>query len=121
VKLRAWNIKEQKYYPWEFLDDDSNVMPNLWKALDSPDGPVWVIEQFTGLHDKNRSDIYEGDILHRHGVVRLGRSAFDSGVYPFIGFYLEDYGDGQDYAGSWIDEEGLEVIGNIHENPELLK
>lgn len=75
-----------------------------------------TLGQFTGLHDKNGKEIYEGDILRickRHGgskeEVRWHRD----------GFYIDE-----DALG-WIYLRKLEyqpqVIGNIHDNPELLK
>lgn len=82
-----------------------------------------TVEQFTGLLDKNGTEIYEGDIL------RLGNS--DSGVCEVgwsesvsaycIRFHFEAE-LGLKPLGSWKEcERNIVVIGNIHDNPELLK
>lgn len=74
-----------------------------------------IIEQCTGLKDKNGKLIYEGDILYcmlncpRKGVVEFYRNAF---CLNENGSYSEDI---------IFSDKCCEVIGNVHENPELLK
>lgn len=84
-----------------------------------------TICQFTGLKDRNGKEIYEGDIIRRiarisfYGnnkasvhVVKFG----EDGIYN--GFYLEPQCDAFFVShNSFI----FEVIGNIHDNPELMK
>lgn len=85
------------------------------------------IGQFIGLTDKNGKKIFEGDIiacknydeeLVVEGVVKYGNfncSCCD-GVY---GWYI-DGGDIRRLA-DWVDDSDAEVIGNIYDNPELVK
>lgn len=63
--------------------------------------------QFTGLHDKNGKEIYEGDVVLDHGEYEMGTIKHVISV-P----YLEDR-DG-------YKKKNFEVIGNIYENPELV-
>ena len=86
-------------------------------------------EQFTGLRDKNGKEIYEGDIL-AGTLGTAGRGASTRREKPF-NFQMMWYRDGWNlsavdrYCSStyrWYpNADDCTVIGNIHENPELLK
>jgi len=73
-----------------------------------------VVMQFTGLKDCNGKDVYEGDVL------RISMQK-DIQVNPFIVENLWDLRIGMESQDPYmrIDRE-VEIIGNIHENPELL-
>ena len=79
------------------------------------------IGQFAGLHDKNGKEIYEGDIVRyslddREDVGYIGFHA-RSASFRVIAEHT-DYGIGN---RGGLHELQLEVIGNIHDNLELLK
>lgn len=81
-----------------------------------------TVGQFTGLTDKNGTKIFEGDIM-RYAysnqksacVVKFGKFNCDCGEC-MCGWYL-DGGNGGFFNDNLF---GFEVIGNIHDNPELL-
>jgi uncharacterized phage protein (TIGR01671 family) len=84
--------------------------------------------QYTGLDDKNGKGIYEGDTVyfndfsydrtggHVDNNILTGKIHFDSGMY-LIGTKKGHY----TLCDSLLNDEEFEVIGNIYENPELLK
>ena len=76
-----------------------------------------TVGQFTGLTDKNGKRIFEGDIvqgkdrLEKHLEV-FGYIDHKNGSFVITGDFMTHY--------RWLDYE-VEVIGNIHDNPELLE
>ena len=74
--------------------------------------------QFTGLHDKNGKEIYEGDIVRcfLDGFDEVSEVFFDEGAFSI---YAKN--NSPDYKPCLFEVCETEVIGNIFENPELLE
>jgi uncharacterized phage protein (TIGR01671 family) len=83
--------------------------------------------QFTGKRDKNKKEIYEHDIV----IIDIDKENGNGRTVPvwieyidnmakFIGFVLNTF-ECEDIDISELDDYELELIGNIHENKELLK
>lgn len=98
------------------------VPENVFHAPDSDKYEVEenTIGQYTGLHDKNGKEIYEGDIVHldtwKPDAMQI---AFIEGAFCLAdanGHYLGDI-----HYIHHAEVEQCTVIGNIHDNPELLK
>ena len=82
-----------------------------------------TLGQFTGLYDKNGKEIYEGDILRfGNSPSRVCEVKWNERITAFcIRFYFE-CNLGVRPLGEWvICERSVAIIGNIHDNPELLK
>jgi len=120
IKVRVWAYASKKYfYPnggdLEFVNGVLFPLPNT------------ELEQYTGLHDKNGKEIYEGDIVESSDWNEFFSNK-DGILNPFIRkfeivFYKSAFclKENKSECFFTIDKSDLIAIGNIHENPELLK
>ena len=116
IKFRVWD-KECK------VIRDYDELKGL--TLDALDTDNFEIEQLTGLKDLNGKDIYEGDIIEFFGANKKIKVKKEFGI---IVYKADRYGAGfnsiiqnkeHGYGGINIAQDI--VVGNVHENPELLE
>ena len=88
-----------------------------------------TIGQYTGLHDKNGKEIYEGDIIefsydmfvgNFDTFVAKGKIVFEEGAFYVEVFENERTTEDEAYLLYSINLDTIEVIGNIYEDKELL-
>ena len=107
------DTSEWLYGNYVYIEDDvfqHKIADKSGKLLDID---INTLGQFTGLHDKNGKEIYDGDIVKYKNM--LGKIIFLQGAFQLSDFYEEE-----EWILGYINEE-LEVIGNIYDNPELLE
>ncbi len=135
IKFRVWDKKENRmrfpkvliYFEgeltvWRFWDETISL-----RQRPIPDEPErFEFMQYTGLKDKNGKGVYEGDVTKsgngRIWEVKFSRFTFyipDPGKEPIA---VDSYGWYEEGNGNCL-PLGMsgEVIGNIYENPNLLK
>lgn len=72
--------------------------------------------QYTGLHDKNGVEVYDGDIWQRGGFIAV--VVFEHGQWVLNKAPSSSY---YEYPSFWSNIDTGTVIGNIYENPELVE
>lgn len=127
LKFRVWDKRNKSWDKYLLLnttgkivvvDDDYGAQAN---TADNQEN--YVIQQYTGLKDKNGKEIHEGDIV--------------DAIHFVFDFKYKDNERPENYSGTirwhhsyWVigdyklfvmEDDSLNVIGNIFENPELLK
>jgi uncharacterized phage protein (TIGR01671 family) len=133
IKFRAWDIIRKQLFN---LNDNLSSIPYYELFCHTPDSRALILQQFTGLHDKNGKEIYESDLVRSihfedaegkthyliHKIVWsdiysgwIAVSQGDKEMPPFIKAGTIQLFTYMKFA------QGVEIIGNIHENPELLE
>lgn len=142
IKFRAWDKDYECMYDWSELSIEEDQVfisdGDLYKDFDHV-----ILMQYTGLKDKNGTEIYEGDIVkipyvdpmgELHVNTSSGNSSvgFEKGQFVVYrtepqalidwcekkqGDYISNYGN----LTIVSDTTTLEVIGNIYEHPHLLE
>ena len=120
IKFRAWDINNKEMsHCWNIKH-----VPQATMAMLGHDSPI-VLQQFTGLLDKNGKEIYEGDIMrwedrnppkeettsHSFGNVYWGNS----------GMWMVELNEDWHFPLGENLDHSFEVIGNIYENGDLIK
>lgn len=135
IKFRGKRIENDQWVIGSLIYRGDSINPVM--NIDRNIGPVDVVVdaatvgQFTGLLDRNGKEIYEGDLLFSplSEVNPFGMVAWHPNGYFFIDMEFgkrmpaEDFrtlGEMMKYMIGGRSTE-FEVVGNIHDNPELLK
>ncbi|MDC6268037.1 YopX family protein [Lysinibacillus fusiformis] len=128
VKFRGWHKGLNKWV-YGFLTRNKNGVYFIENA-DSSYGIAddESVGQYTGLKDKHGMEIYEGDIVeyndfnslrtggHAEDKIIVGKVAFSCGMWM-----VEAKNCGHDLYEGLVNDEELEIIGNVYEHQELLE
>lgn len=127
IKFRAWDKHNKKMFFWDIKNFDTKHASHYDNLM-----------QYTGLKDKNGKEIYEGDVV-RWGMYENSKEHYHRyasvSLNPDIQFSIIYYVDSKTLHKKKTDNyvftfgefaykdthNHLEVIGNIYENPELIK
>lgn len=117
-KFRVWDREEHKFATWPVYVNltNSEIVTELWYGYEIQiEEPLqdsnYIVQQSTGLLDKNGKEIFEGDILKYRDEYRV--------VEMYDGAWVARTGEKQ-LIVKMVVLSGAEIIGNRFEHPHLL-
>ena len=126
IKFRAWNEEKRKmYYDVQNAYDNCLDYDNINAVSFGGILEIYPVMQYAGFKDYNGREVYEGDIVQYY----VCENDYEPTSYQTVG--IVGFKDGEFYPRPYEQtiEDGwyshgikdLIVIGNIHENPDLIK
>ena len=124
IKFRIWDTENKEMLKVQELDFEPTfyggriaIRPDQYN--DYFDTEDMILMQYTGLHDKNGKEIYEGDIIQYEDITKgLVRYSEKYAQYVLVntGAVKDEFEPLGDY-----NMEVFEIIGNEYDNPDLLE
>jgi len=128
VKFRAWSKSSERFHEWKDIQHlHIHTVFNMCSD-------TLVIEQYTGLKDCDGVEIYEGDIVRSEHFIDLdGEQHYVRHTCEwsnkYSGWYFRNNAESFDGDGGlqafvmmkFLNARKIKIIGNIHQNPELIK
>lgn len=126
IKFRAWDKELKEWTNYSISNINGNIIDfynkeaGFWET--DKEGERFALCQYTGLKDKNNREIYEGDIVRNFGSDYV--PVYTKGIYMALNTEQLKYPEEHRQLSTQFNviwRNGCEIIGNIYENPELLK
>lgn len=117
-RFRAWDTEEDRYVSDDDICFDTGGSCDSVYDLLKQDDRFYIYEQCTGLKDINGKLIYEGDILK---VVSAKYHTYSYQCVDYCNTVCAYWFHRAGYMGVLSEDSTFEIVGNIHENPELLE
>ncbi len=110
LKLRVWDRTQERFH---YGGECQQIGEDQWFfGVPIPHPDDCELMQFTGVIDKNGTEIYEGDIVvyYRNGVREVSPIIFDNGMFRLEKSCVD--------LQNWVDRNELQVIGHIYSPPD---
>lgn len=123
IKFKAWDKDRKRWTNYSIADNLPRFYDKhtgCWKT--DKEGERFILCQYTGLKDKNGKEIYEGDVVKAISFARwIGIIKYSDENQAFIFDDLDKKYRGDSIVFMSQFDESFKILGNIYENPELLK
>lgn len=122
IKFRAWDKDLKRWTNYSIADDLPRFYDKHAECWETDqEGERFILCQYTGLKNYNGKEIYEGDIVRSEWFLGwIGVAKYLDNNQSFVFESID-----KNYRGSRVSlgrtEQYVKILGNIYENPELLK